>query len=150
MDKTVKEINSLLVDIFNDVMSIEKETLKKGPFSDLSITEMHVLEAIGKKSRTMTEVACDLGITIGTLTTSVNRLVKKEYVLRVRSEEDRRYVQISLSKKGKLAYRIHEAFHEKMVKAVIEGMSEEDYRVLAEGLNKLNQYFKSHYMVSQE
>ena len=74
-------LNTLLVDLFNDILKIEASVLKEGEFNDLSVTEMHIIEAIGlDREMTMTEVARDLEITVGTLTTAINRLIKKEYV----------------------------------------------------------------------
>ena len=76
-------LNTLLVDLFNDILKIEASVLKEGEFNDLSVTEMHIIEAIGlDREMTMTEVARDLEITVGTLTTAINRLIKKEYVER--------------------------------------------------------------------
>ena len=147
MEGSIKIINELLVELFNDILNIEKESLKNSHFSDLSITEMHVLDAIGLADRTMTEVASQIGVTVGTLTTSINRLVKKEYVLRERSETDRRYVQIKLSKKGKLAYRVHEAFHEKMVRTMTDRLSSEDNEVLIASMKRLTQFFKDNYSI---
>ncbi|MDA3730494.1 MarR family transcriptional regulator [Niameybacter massiliensis] len=145
MQNTAKLVNELLVQLFNEILTIEKAALQESPFKDLSITEMHVLEAIGLGSRTMTDVADQLGITVGTLTTSINRLVKKEYVTRRRSEEDRRYVEIELSHKGKLAHRVHEAFHQIMVNHMIEGLSNEDNEVLIKSLTRLSDFFKEKY-----
>ena len=71
-------LNTLLVDLFNDILKIEASVLKEGEFNDLSVTEMHIIEAIGlDREMTMTEVARDLEITVGTLTTAINRLIKK-------------------------------------------------------------------------
>lgn len=141
-----KILNELLVKTFNDILEIEQNSLKEGIFSDLSITEIHTIDAIGMyKARTMTEVAVDLGITVGTLTTAINRLVKKEYVQRERAEEDRRSVMIALTKKGKLAYRVHEKFHQDMIEATIDGLSNEEEQILTKSLNKLNKFFKEKY-----
>ena len=106
-------LNSLLVDLFNDILKIEGAVLKAGEFSDLSVTEMHIIEAIGyDREMTMTEVARDLEITVGTLTTAINRLIKKEYVERRRIEEDRRVVLIKLTSKGEEAFKSHAQFHD--------------------------------------
>ena len=40
-------LNTLLVDLFNDILKIEASVLKEGEFNDLSVTEMHIIEAIG-------------------------------------------------------------------------------------------------------
>ena len=95
--------------------------------------------------RTMSEVAQDLKITVGTLTTAINKLIKKGYVERKRIEEDRRVVLIKLTKKGKLAYRLHEKFHSDMIKKTIEGLSEEEEEVLISSLDRLNMFFKKEY-----
>lgn len=101
MKPDFERINSLLVDVFNDILVIEESELKKSRFNDLSITEMHTIEAIGMyKKKTTSEVAKELSITVGTLTIAINRLVKKGYVERIRSEDDRRVVKLSLTKKG--------------------------------------------------
>ncbi len=47
----------------------------------------------------MSTIAGDLNITVGTLTTAINNLLKKGYVNRKRGEKDRRVVYISLSEK---------------------------------------------------
>lgn len=143
MQKDVSVVNELLVKIFNEILQIEEKTLKNGHFSDLSVREMHTIEAIGgKEKRMMSEVAQDLGITVGTLTTSINRLIKKEYVERSRIEEDRRVVLVELTKKGKVAHRLHERFHNEMVRSMMDDLSENEKEVLIESLGKLNKYFK--------
>lgn len=149
MKGSVQIVNELLVELFNDILTIEKTALQNGKFSDLSITEMHVIEAIGLTSRTMTDVASQIGVTVGTLTTSINRLVKKEYVMRRRSEDDRRFVEIELSSKGKLAHRIHERFHQTMVKAMVDKLSDEDNEILIDSLKRLNNFFKEQYDLIQ-
>jgi DNA-binding MarR family transcriptional regulator len=136
-------INELFVQLFNDILEIEEKTLKNGPLKDISITEMHTIEGIGMYTeRTMSEVAQDLRITVGTLTTAINKLIKKGYVERKRIEEDRRVVLIRLTKKGKLAYRLHEKFHSDMVNETIEGLNEEEEKILISSLDKINIFFK--------
>lgn len=149
MQSTVKIVNELLVELFNEVLTIEKAALQSGPFKDLSITEMHVIESIGLGSRTMTDVADQVGVTVGTLTTSINRLVKKEYVTRNRSQEDRRFVEIELTRRGKLAYRIHESFHNEMVEYMIEELSNEDHEILIASLTRVSEFFKERYHLTK-
>ncbi|MGL5416554.1 MAG: MarR family winged helix-turn-helix transcriptional regulator [Clostridium sp.] len=146
MEKKKKVLNELLVQIFNDILQIEEQALKQGVLNDLSVTEIHTLEAIGLYTeRTMSEVAQDLKITVGTLTTAINKLIKKEYVERKRIEEDRRVVLIKLTKRGKLAYRLHEKFHNDMINATIKGLSEDEEDTLISSLERLNDFFKIEY-----
>ena len=39
------QLNQFLVEVFHDVMRLEEQELLKGPFKNLSVTEMHVIEA---------------------------------------------------------------------------------------------------------
>ena len=146
MSKTIGVVNELLVETFNDILQIEQKALKEGVLNDLSITEIHTIDAIGMyECRTMTEVAQELKITLGTLTAAINKLLKKGYVDRKRGEEDRRSVMIALTRKGKLAFRIHDQFHSEMVKATIDGLNEEEEEILIKSLEKLNIFFKEKY-----
>jgi DNA-binding MarR family transcriptional regulator len=80
-------INELLVDVFNHILNIEGDILKKRGIK-LSMTEVHVLEAIRNTTvPTMGNVAQKLRVTLGTLTTSVNVLVRKDYVTRYRMKK---------------------------------------------------------------
>ncbi|MDN6627038.1 MAG: MarR family transcriptional regulator, partial [Pisciglobus halotolerans] len=47
MDQRVNEVNEYLVSIFNDVLMIEEQTLQMSQFKDVSIKEMHTIDAIG-------------------------------------------------------------------------------------------------------
>lgn len=47
MEPNLETVNDYLVSVFNDILVIEESELKKSQFKDLSITEMHTIEAIG-------------------------------------------------------------------------------------------------------
>ena len=147
MEYSLSMINTLLVDIFNNCLVIEQNALKDGMFADVSITEVHTVEAIGKyNAKTMGEVAKTLSITVGTLSVAINNLVKKGYVERFRSQQDRRVVNIRLTKQGRLLHRVHEQFHRNMVIATIEGLQEEEEEALKTALLKLNRFLNQKYM----
>lgn len=150
MRERILEINRILVEIYDDVTRIEEYTIKNGAFKDLSITEIHTLEAVGLYgSKTMSEIAAKLEITMGTLTTAIDKLIKKGYVERSRSNIDRRIVNVSLTNKGKLAYRIHEKFHLDMVKAIMNDFTIEEEEILLCALQKLNKHLKEIYKSSK-
>ena len=140
--------NKLLLDIYHDVMSIEQSILKGGQFNDISVTEMHTIEAIGlavNPKRTMSEVAKILSITVGTLTVATNNLTSKGYVERTRSDEDRRIVRLSLTKKGRVVYRMHEKFHKKVTQASIQGLTGVEEDVLKTALINLHIFLRKQY-----
>lgn len=135
-------INDILVNLFNEILDIEEKALISGEFKDISVNDMHVIEAIGICStRNMSAVSKDLSVTVGTLTIAINSLVKKGYVKRVRSEEDRRVVLLSLEEKGRRAYEHHVKFHDRMVLAVLKDLDGEETEVLTRALEKLQRFF---------
>ena len=137
-------LNEMLVRLFRNINVIEERALRTEEYKNMTANDMHVIEAIGmEEQKNMTSVARSLDVTTGTLTISVNNLVKKGYVDRVRSEQDRRVVLISLSEKGKKAYLHHQKFHDKMIDAVVEELTEEEEEVLEKALVKLNHFFKA-------
>lgn len=139
--ETMTEVNDYLVKIFNDVLSIEEEALSQSEFSNLSIKEMHTIEAIGLSGDlSSNQVAKKLGVTAGTLSVSIQNLVKKDYVERVQSPEDRRVVKLKLSKSGKLVYRLHRKFHMDMVKETVEDLNPDEAAVLIRCLKNLHQF----------
>ena len=101
MDQAYEMFHEVLVKLFNDIMNIEAKAIITPEFRDITNNDMHVIEAVGiREPRNMSSVAKTLGITVGTLTISINGLVKKGYVHRVRSDADRRVVLVSLTEKG--------------------------------------------------
>ena len=136
-------LNEVLVRLFRNINIIEERAICSGEYKDVTANDMHVIEAVDMEgARNMTSVAKTLGVTTGTLTIAVNSLVKKGYVERVRSEEDRRVVLISLSEKGRKAYLHHQRFHEQMIEAIVEELSAEEQVVLEKALVKLDRFYR--------
>ena len=137
--------NHILVELFHDIMDIEEKAIITDSFKDITNNDMHVIEAIGMGApKNMSSIARQLHVTTGTLTIAMNSLVKKGYVKRERSEQDRRVVYVMLTSKGKLAYRHHEAFHRKMTEALVENLSQEGTELLVRAMTNLKNFFESY------
>lgn len=138
-------LNDILVNLFNEILGIEEKALTSSEFRDISVNDMHILEAVGtEEPRSMSSVAKSLSVTVGTLTIAMNNLVKKGYVNRARSEEDRRVVLISLSEKGEKAYYHHQKFHDDMIQAIMTDLDETQMDALTQALNKLRAFFRKY------
>ncbi|WP_331000369.1 MarR family winged helix-turn-helix transcriptional regulator [Proteiniclasticum sediminis] len=145
IEKSKIVLNELLVDLFHDILEIEEKVLRDHG-SDLSITEMHTIHAVGEGNpRTMTEISRDLNVTMGTLTTGIDKLIRKGYVVRKRTEEDKRIVLVELTDQGVEAKRMHDAFHQDMINTVISGLDDQEEAVLVESLRRLMGFFDEKY-----
>ena len=137
--------HDILVNLFQEIMDIEEKALITAEFKNISVNDMHIIEAIGTgEPKNMSTVAKLMSVTVGTLTIAINNLVKKGYVSRVRSEEDRRVVLIFLTEKGKRANQHHREFHDGMVKALVEGLDEGQQKILVKSLLNLRTFFNSY------
>lgn len=146
MNEYERKVNELLLDIFDKILVTEEKALSKGNFSDLSVAEMHTLEGIGLyEARTMSETAAILGITTGTLTVAIDRLVRKNYVDRYRDQNDRRVVRIRLTRKGKLAYRMHSKFHTLLVDRLTDPLNEKQRQILLDTLLSISGFVSEQY-----
>ena len=110
-------LNELLVKLFKDIVEIEEKCLITDTFRDISVNDMHIIEAIGlEEPKTMSAVAKLMSVTTGTLTKSMDGLSEKGYVIRERGQKDKRVVFVSLTEKGRKAYHHHESFHRDMIR----------------------------------
>ena len=146
MNNVRETINTMLVKTFHEILELEEKAIITDEFSDISNNDMHIIEAIGLgEGARMSVVAKRLNITVGSLTTSMNSLVKKGYVKRERSEKDRRVVFIQLTNKGRMAYHHHAEFHRQMTEAVIAELNENETEVLVKALDGLRKFFRQYH-----
>ena len=142
--KRLEELNTLLVDTFDSVLRVEEKSLKHVGGGDLSIAEFHTLECIGNgedSRRTVGEIAEALDVTVPTVTVCVNKLVKKGYVTKTKSERDARIAIIELTAEGRRMNRLHRFFHEQIVLSIRNEFSEDEMDYLLRCIRKLNGFF---------
>ena len=140
------QINYFLVSVFNEILRIEENSLQRSEFKNLSVREMHVIEAVcnaasnGEKNRA-SDIALALHISAGTLTTEVSVLEKKGCLVRKQDHNDKRIVRIYATEKGRAANVVHQEFHDKMVSDVLRTLSDEEIESLIKGLKSLEKFF---------
>ena len=88
------------------------------------------------------DISRELMVTLGTVTTSLNNLERKGVYWATSSEVDRRVVHLNLTKNGRLLYRLHKRFHNRMVMQVVDGMSPEERQVMQKGLQNLYSFLE--------
>ena len=136
-------LNELLVNLFHNVMDAEAKAVITEEFKDITNNDMHILEAIGiEEPKSMSRIAGELHVTLGTLTTNMNSLERKGYLTRNRSTRDKRVVLVILTEKGRKAFFHHRDFHRKMIHTIIRDLDEEEMKTLIKCLGKLDIFFR--------
>lgn len=146
-DMQHKRLNRFFVRIFNQILAWEEQTLRNTGAPDLSVRELHVIEAVSNLAQsgqnTMANVAKFLSVSPGSVTTAVNVLVKKGYLERSYTPKDRRIIFISLTAEGERVNEIHEKFHEEMVTKTVESMEPKNLDALLDAVDGIGAFFEA-------
>lgn len=145
MDEFSRHLNNLIVDTFRSILKIEEKALKSSQNVGLSMSEIHMIEAVGKAGDAgakLSDIADDLGITLPSVTISINKLASKGYIEKLKHAQDGRVVYAALTEKGRRIEKAHRYFHEQLVNSVTKELSEPEKTDLLKGVIKLNNFFK--------
>jgi len=146
VDSFDKELNQLFMRTYRSINKVEETMLQTMSNGSLSISEMHIIECIGRDRKngvTVSDIAQDMEITLPSATIAVKKLEKKGYVTKARDTEDGRRVYVQLTEHGRKAEVAHRYFHRKMLKAVSKMIREEDRPVLLNAVRALNDFFET-------
>jgi len=139
-----QKYNDFFVTCFNMILKNE-EAMLKSIDPKLSVTEIHVIDAIysAGENNLSKKVAAALKVKAGTLTTSVDTLVKKGYVIKTQDKTDKRVARLSLTENGRVANETHLAFHKKMIDEIVDELTEVEADALINALVKLKNYLQN-------
>ena len=145
-----EELNRFLVEVFNDILKTE-ELHATESFADLSLREVHLIEEVclavdHQRDNRATAIAAAQRVTAGTLTTVVNQLEKKGYLIRRRDDTDKRAVRLYPTEKGREANAQHGEFHREMVEDIMSVLSEEERNVFRKALVGIASFFRGKYL----
>lgn len=147
MTQREQQLNTFLATVFHDILRLEEACLRRA-CPNLSVTELHVLEAIAQAAAgggrpSMATLAASLGVTGGTVTVAVNTLEQKGYVRRIRDQRDRRRVCVQLTDAARPVLEAHAAFHRRMVRRACARLDEAQTDALCTALADLHAFFVS-------
>lgn len=107
-----------------------------------SLAQVHTIEVLGVHGALrMKELAEKLGITTGTLTVQIEKLVTANLIERCAHPSDRRAIVVRLTEEGQIIHRHHNQLHLDLVKDLTRHIDPEHEELFASCLNKMNQEF---------
>ncbi|NNF01742.1 MAG: MarR family transcriptional regulator [Bacteroidia bacterium] len=137
----VKEENiTRLIDVmFDFIMKMKRDTAACCELmGGLNEKELFVISFIGKnKDVKMTEIASNMNVPLSTLTSIVDKLVEKKYLLRYHSDEDRRVVKVKLATIGSKQYLNFVDQKRDISKKILSEFDSEGQEVLIDNLQKV-------------
>lgn len=135
-----------LVDIiakFSRVISQMEESAKEQfNFNDLTLTQMSYLETIYQlQNPNLTELSLEMNLTKPTVKVAIDKLIEKDYIYRVQSDEDRRSAHLHLTEKGKNLNQMHDEAHKRMSNMMSSNLEASEVKQLEVLLGKV---FRKH------
>jgi DNA-binding MarR family transcriptional regulator len=88
----------------------------------------------------VTDLSRQLGLTKGTVSPIVNRLVERDYLKKARSSQDGRKVKLELTNKGEIASQGYEKYAEEYVSQYAQEISYGEWVIVNETLVKLEAF----------
>ncbi|MGP7816635.1 MarR family winged helix-turn-helix transcriptional regulator [Bacillus sp. 03113] len=117
---------------------LEKHPHTFGEAGPLTPTEIHTIDAIGvERGVLMSELANRLQVTKGAVTQIIIRLEDKNLVERTPNPTDSRSVIVSLTKKGKSAFRAHEEVHLHFYRELRSQLNDQEIEIFEKCIEKL-------------
>ena len=129
------EIISVLSNLFGQMEEAAKLQFN---LSDLTHNQLHYIETIFTLGNpNITELAAALKLSKPTVKVAIDRLIEKDYVFKVQSDEDRRSAHIHLTEKGRLINQMHDYAHKRIAESLGKKLSGEELETLVKLLNKV-------------
>ncbi len=139
MNNNYLTIDEMFSNLFNQATNIESKWIDENKF-DLTNNEIRIINKIGTMHLlSFGALAQSLKITPGTLTVAVNKLVKKQYLDKLKSEKDKRAVFLSLTEKGDNVFKKHCNFRLDLIKNTLMKLEKHDSKSLVKILKELNE-----------
>ncbi|MCR3956729.1 MAG: MarR family transcriptional regulator [Gudongella sp.] len=135
MDRNNLKLVIALARTHNALFGRVEKRLRK---HDLSISEFGVLEFLFHKGRQPVQtIAEKILVTSGTITYVVDKLVKKDLVVREKCSEDKRRFYVDLTESGRKLISEIFPYHEKHLEELFKDMDHESKKELIDSLFRL-------------
>lgn len=133
----MNELQNIIALLSREIVELEESAKEQFSFNELTLTQMHYLETINQlQNPNLTELALELNLTKPTVTVAVDKLIEKEYVYKVKSDEDRRSMHLHLTEKGKLLNQMHDYAHKLLAERMITTLDDNELSELQHLLYK--------------
>jgi DNA-binding MarR family transcriptional regulator len=120
----IEELTRLLIEFYERFSSWEQGVVRE---TGLTLPQMHTLEIIGATGNLrMKEVAEKMGVTTGSLTVLVDRLVRAGLVERKPDAKDRRSIRVGLTPDGQKHFEGHHLLHLQLSQDIAGALTPEE------------------------
>ena len=134
----MERIIGVIAKLSHSLGEMEEQAKEYFDLKDLTLTQMHYLEVISQLGNpNITELASALQLTKPTVTVGIDKLIERNYVYKVPSDDDRRNSHLHLTDKGRQINDMHAYAHERFSELIAETLEPHEIETLVQILEKL-------------
>jgi len=134
----VKNLIEIISRLSNLIGHTEETAKDQFNLLNLTITQMHYMETINMLDNpNITELALQLKLSKPTVKVAVDKLIERDYVYKIQSDEDRRSAHLHLTEKGKLINQMHDYAHKRIAESFSRKLNNEEMETLVRLLTKV-------------
>lgn len=134
----MKKLTDIIAKLSNLVVYTEEEAKEQFNLRSLTHVQMHYLETINMLGNpNITELAASLKLTKPTVTVAVDRLIERDFVVKIKSDADRRSAHLHLTEKGKLINQMHDYAHKLIAESIAKKLDKREIEILTGLLSKV-------------
>ncbi|ACA86810.1 MarR family winged helix-turn-helix transcriptional regulator [Shewanella woodyi] len=139
MKSTEDKLNHAMVEFYEKLSSWEQAVVKG---KEVSLPQVHTVEILGGNGpMRMKELADKIGVTTGTLTVQIDKMVKSGLVIRKPNELDKRSILVELTEKGREMFEEHDELHHQLTSELTVKFTQEERELLLNFLERVNAEF---------
>lgn len=134
----MNKLVEIIAKLSREIGQMEEAAKEQFNFKELTLTQMNYMETINQlHNPNLTELAIEMNLTKPTVKVAIDKLIEKDYIYRVQSDEDRRSAHLHLTEKGKLINQMHDYAHKRMAELMIKKLGDTERQHLESLLEKV-------------
>ncbi|ABV87647.1 MarR family winged helix-turn-helix transcriptional regulator [Shewanella pealeana] len=132
-------LNHAMIEFYEKLSSWEMAVVKDKGFS---LPQVHTVEILGLNGpMRMKELAQKIGITTGTLTVQVDKMVEAGLVVRTPHANDRRSILVELTDSGREMFEEHDKLHMQLTQDLTAKFDDKERAQLLDFFERINLEF---------
>lgn len=137
--ESIEQLNHAIIEFYEKLSSWEHSVVRDKGYS---LSQIHIVEMLGIHGpMPMKALADKIGVTTGTLTVQVDKMVKAELIKRRPHDSDRRSILVELEPAGQTLYQEHDQLHLQLTQDISASLSQAEISALSQSLAKLSRAF---------
>lgn len=134
----MENLMEIIAKLSNLMGQMEESAKEQFNLSNMTLNQMHYLETIQMLGNpNITELAINLKLSKPTVKVAVDRLIEKDFVYKVKSDEDRRSAHLHLTVKGKLINQMHDYSHKRIAELITRKLDDKELELFSTLLTKI-------------